>query len=43
VTQSTNNTIEADVTTFSDLGKEMWHFLTGNEAAINYQFVDMLD
>lgn len=42
MTQSTNNTIEADVTTFSDLGKEMWHFLTGNEAAINYQFVDML-
>jgi hypothetical protein len=31
----------ADVTSFTDLGKEMWNFLTGNNAAINYQFVDM--
>jgi len=30
------------VTSFTDLGKEMWSFLTGRGAAINYQFVDML-
>jgi len=34
-------TINADATSFADLGKEMWNFLTGNHAAINYQFVDM--
>jgi len=28
-------------TTFTDLGKEMWSYLTGREAAINYEFVDM--
>lgn len=27
---------------FSDLGREMWDYLTGRSAAINYQFVDML-
>ena len=26
---------------FSDLGKEMWSFLTGKGAVINYQFIDM--
>jgi hypothetical protein len=31
----------ADVTSFTDLGKEMWNFLTGNNAAINCEFVDM--
>jgi len=30
------------VTSFADLGKEMWSFLTGKGAAINYEFVDML-
>lgn len=29
------------VTTFADLGKEMWSYLTGKGAAINYEFVDM--
>lgn len=38
-TEQTTNA--ADVTSFTDLGKEMWNFLTGNNAAINYQFVDM--
>ncbi len=28
-------------TSFADLGKEMWAYLTGKGAAINYQFVDM--
>jgi hypothetical protein len=30
-----------DTTSFADLGKEMWAYLTGKGAAINYQFVDM--
>lgn len=30
------------VTSFADLGKEMWSYLTGKGAAINYQFVDMV-
>ncbi len=30
------------VTSFTDLGKEMWAYLTGKGAAINYQFVDMV-
>lgn len=37
-------TIEKDhtPTSFADLGKEMWAYLTGRGAAINYQFVDMI-
>lgn len=27
--------------TFADLGKQMWSYLTGKGAAINYEFVDM--
>ena len=27
--------------TWTDLGAGMWSYLTGKEAAINYQFVDM--
>jgi hypothetical protein len=30
-----------DTTSFADLGKEMWAYLTGKGAAINYEFVDM--
>lgn len=33
---------QRDVTSFADLGKEMWSYLTGKGAAINYQFVDMI-
>jgi len=29
-------------TSFVDLGKQMWSYLTGKGAAINYQFVDMV-
>ena len=37
-----NQTIkDFQVTTFTDLGKEMWSYLTGKGAAINYEFVDM--
>ena len=28
-------------TSFADLGKELWTFLTSKGAAINYEFVDM--
>lgn len=28
-------------TSFSDLGREMWSYLTGNEATIDYSFMDM--
>ncbi|MGN6250353.1 MAG: hypothetical protein ACTHNS_00910 [Marmoricola sp.] len=31
----------ADVVDWSDLGREMWSFLTGRQAAINYRFIDM--
>ena len=31
-----------ETTSFADLGKEMWTYLTGKGAAINYQFVDMI-
>ena len=30
-----------ETTNFADLGKEMWAYLTGTGAAINYEFVDM--
>ena len=31
-----------DVLDWTDLGREMWSFLTGRQAAINYRFVDMV-
>ena len=30
-----------EVVDWTDLGREMWSFLTGREAAINYRFLDM--
>ena len=30
-----------EVVDWTDLGQKMWSFLTGREAAINYEFVDM--
>ena len=30
-----------EVVDWTDLGREMWSFLTGREAAINYRFVVM--
>ncbi len=41
-----NATVHSDakkkeVLDWADLGKEMWSYLTGREAAINYEFVDM--
>jgi hypothetical protein len=38
-----SNTVHAtDSTSFADLGKEMWAYLTGRGAAINYEFVNMV-
>jgi hypothetical protein len=34
-------TTSQDVVDWTDLGREMWSFLTGREAAINYRFIDM--
>ena len=31
-----------EVLDWTDLGREMWSFLTGRHAAINYSFVDMV-
>jgi hypothetical protein len=31
-----------ETTSFADLGKEMWSYLTGKGAAINYELVDMV-
>ena len=31
-----------EVLDWTDLGREMWSFLTGRKAAINYEFVDMV-
>jgi hypothetical protein len=30
-----------EVVDWTDLGKQMWSFLTGRKAAISYRFVDM--
>jgi len=35
------DTRPSETRTFADLGKEMWSYLTGKGAAINYEFVDM--
>jgi hypothetical protein len=32
---------EEQVVDWTDLGREMWSFLTGRQAAINYRFIDM--
>lgn len=36
------NSSERDVTSFADLGKDMWSYLTGKGAAINYEMIDMI-
>jgi hypothetical protein len=36
-----SSTTQQDVVDWTDLGREMWSFLTGREAAINYRFIDM--
>lgn len=36
ITSTSDQTLD-----WTDLGREMWSFLTGREAAINYRFIDM--
>ena len=36
-----NGIATKDVVDWTDLGKEMWSYLTGKGAAIDYTFVDM--
>jgi hypothetical protein len=40
-TDITEQSAKRDVVDWTDLGREMWSFLTGREAAINYRFIDM--
>lgn len=35
------NQLTGESSNFADIGKEMWSFLTGRKAAINYEFVHM--
>ncbi len=37
----TSDVTGQETTSFSDLFREMWSYLTGRGAAINYEFVDM--
>ncbi len=37
----TQNQRSDEVLDWTDLGREMWSFLTGRRAAINYRFIDM--
>ena len=42
MTESTATTTHSsEVVDWTDLGREMWSFLTGRQAAINYRFIDM--
>jgi len=40
-TQTTPDDQGDQIVDWTDLGREMWSFLTGREAAINYRFIDM--
>ena len=41
MTQGTQGTQDQQIVDWTDLGREMWSFLTGRDAAINYRFIDM--
>ena len=41
IATGTRDIKDHETTSFADLGKEMWAYLTGKGAAINYEFVDM--
>ena len=36
-----NRVLRPEVVDWTDLGRQMWTFLTGRDAAVNYSFVDM--
>lgn len=40
-TVSSDAPMGGEGSSFADMGKEMWSFLTGRSAAINYEFVDL--
>lgn len=40
-TDPTGDAAERNITDWTDLGQEMWSYLTGRGAAINYNFVNM--
>ena len=40
-TNAANGIATKDVVDWTDLGKEMWSYLTGRGAAINYRLIDM--
>lgn len=39
--RSSSTYVASTTTSFSDLGREMWSYLTGQGATIDYTFVDM--
>ncbi|KFF60818.1 hypothetical protein JF66_01500 [Cryobacterium sp. MLB-32] len=39
--ENTEEPRERTITDWTDLGEEMWSYLTGKGAAINYTFIDM--
>ena len=41
MTATTPSVTGQHTTSFVDLGQQMWAYLTGAQAAINYEFVDM--
>ena len=41
ITETPAETPDGQVVDWTDLGREMWSFLTGRQAAINYRFIDM--
>ncbi len=41
MTATTPSVTDQHTTRFVDLGQQMWAYLTGARAAINYEFVDM--
>ena len=42
VTPTAAGSTDQQVLDWTDLGREMWSFLTGRHAAINYSFEDMV-
>ena len=41
LTETPADSPQDQVVDWTDLGREMWSFLTGRQAAINYRFIDM--
>jgi hypothetical protein len=39
--ENTDGPDARDISDWTDLGREMWSYLTGRGAAVNYSFIDM--